>query len=808
MGAGDKTRGKMASTLGNVHRGSIRTDPLTIRAHLNRSNPERSLALAVARVTEVDYEEMFVTLRTAVGAKDAERVPVPITFPGVGNRHFFGAMPEIGDYCIVGWMPQESSNPQGTKTPVILSWIVPGVWTGRDWMTTAPFEEGEYPMTSKRERDVTSGQLDRHRHKLLGLNPGNIAASSSQGADLILTESVLIANRRGNEIRLRDQDQALVVRSLQQFHAMAGARTYSGMVQRDALLLQPIMVSDGKEWDGDAQVRASGATITEGDLPTHTSMVDGVLYPATPLIKPPTFTGVGSSLLKAAEGIDPYEFLKGGGLIDEHGDVVPDLPSVDGYYGGKPIFRVARALDGSNAILSADADTLTEWRVEVAHTSDGRLPVTEQTDMFDADRVCPAGLDSPQRSKNAAYIEYVLGSVVGNDPWSATGRTQYGLPLVASVFAGGDIPQPRLDAIQKKSAKRQATPIEHHAATLFKITPLQGGAQTWWSINKSGQLKAAIAGSPTENSVEVALKGGMKLHMGGHLRLILEKGISFGGATGRVEDNVGAELSSAGGAINIFGGASIKGAEGAGESLMGTGKGQAPSVRIEGATGVEVRTNKQLALHGSSIRQVSTEAEVVVNETYTLSAAKKIALTTEEMTTSVAGRRSDSFAGPKMALPTSGPLHERSYVPTFPGVVCEKVSYEMGDREETFTLGNHSTSILVGNLSYGTRVGSYKATAATASLELSLAGLSGTANVGNVSLAARTGAVNISGLASVTLAATGGPARLASSSVLVLGAPITGTDFGPIICGGSREPFTNLPFSTWGLGAQAHLVGG
>ena len=85
-----------------------------------------------------------------------------------------------------------------------------------------------------------------------------MAGSSSQGSDLVLNESVLLSNRRSNEIVLRDQDQAIVMRSLQQFHAMSGARVYGGMVQRDARSLPKEMFSDGIKWDSSIQLDGSG----------------------------------------------------------------------------------------------------------------------------------------------------------------------------------------------------------------------------------------------------------------------------------------------------------------------------------------------------------------------------------------------------------------------------------------------------------------------------------------------------------------------------------------------------------------------
>lgn len=52
-----------------------------------------------------------------------------------------------------------------------------------------------------------------------------------------------------------------------------------------------------------------------------------------------------------------------------------------------------------------------------------------------------------------------------------------------------------------------------------------------------------------------------------------------------------------------------------------------------------------------------------------------------------------------------------------------------------------------------------------------------------------------------------GPVSVRSGTVLTLGAPVTGPDVGPIICAGSLEPFTGLPYITWGMGAKNHLVG-
>ena len=81
-----------------IHRGALRVSAEKARKKLERMSPDLNWGLGVARVVNIDYEEYFVTLKTVMGASQThERVPVPMTFPGAGARHFFGAMPEVGD---------------------------------------------------------------------------------------------------------------------------------------------------------------------------------------------------------------------------------------------------------------------------------------------------------------------------------------------------------------------------------------------------------------------------------------------------------------------------------------------------------------------------------------------------------------------------------------------------------------------------------------------------------------------------------------------------------------------------------------
>jgi hypothetical protein len=777
------------------------------RKDRERMRPDFGSSLGIAKVINLDYEEFFVTLKTIFGTPSSfVRAPVPMTFPGAGARHFFAAMPQVGDYCVIGWMNQESSQ-KGERSPVILAWMLPGVWPGRDWVTTAEFEKDEYDIESPKDKALYDGIFNPIRHKLRHIQPGNIVGSSAQGADLVLDEGVTLANRRGNEFRLRDQDQAAITRALQRFDALAGVRSYHGMVQRDAALLAPYMVSDGLKWDAKKQMEG-GEPIAQGDLPSDPDAFEGLLTPAGVFRKNKdqdgTFRRPGFQL---GQDLDPYEFLKRGGFLNSSGFVVEDNkhePSA--IYGGKPILRVA-AQNSANATLDPDARTLTEYRVEVTHTSDGRLPVTEQTDMFDAERLPPNDQKGTKEvPPNSPFIEWVLGSVVGNDVYSESGRQQYGVPLKAVIFDGGKA-APRLEPIAlpvDPNNQEVPVPLEEHAATLFRLSPVSGASPgTFWSVNKKGQLKASIGGPTGENSVEAFLNGALKLQAAGGFDFNQAGSLNLSSSS-RGSIGITAEE----GSVRIFGNGPVKDSSAMGERLFGTGRGESdlPAVRIEARTNAHLKAGKKVLVTGNEVDIQGPSVHLRGNQEVQIDAVDRIGMSTETLSKTINGKASESYSGPKNLLPTNGALHERSYSHLFAGT-CEDVTYNLGDREELFILGNHDTTILIGDQSYTSVVGKFRAQGTTSFMELAPSGITGTALVGSVALTATAGSASMTGLSSASLISLAGPAIVRGATSVYLGAPVTGTDFGGILASCSREPFTNLPFITWGIGSKNHLIG-
>lgn len=802
---------------------------------VKRGNPDLNpWSLGICRVVQVNYEEMMVTLRTTTGTSDEfTRVPVPLTMPGVGSRHFLGAMPEVGDLCVCGWMSQATmtnSDKPPTRTPVVLNWLSRGPWLGHDWMVEQPFEADEADFGTSRKRLFLEGVYQRTRHKRKHLQAGNILASSSQGSDLMLDESVTLSNRRGNEIRLRDQDQALVTRSLQQFHAMAGTRVYGGMVQRDATLLATTMVSDGLLWDGAQQmdedgkpyfgaslgVVADNPVYSEG-LPQDPEFPNQYLKPARILSRridqdsgeqqPPNFP------LEAR--LDPYAFLNNGLFIDQNGYIVAStgVPFNGGTtYGGKRMFRTAllsnnypNLRDGTTSL----SPTFTEYRIEVAHTSDGLLPVTEQTDGFDADRLpeqAPvAGTDQSRTNTNpnAPFIITALGTVVGNDPYTPQGRKVYGVPLTPSMGRGAR-PTPAM-----VSALNPPVALGEQAATLFKLTPIgpNGGPDTFWSVKKNGQLRANIGGPVTGDSISFVTTGGVKGNIGGDLDLLVGKTINLQSNGGSPNDNTALNLKFPVGTVSIYAGGNAEGPQANLNDSTDQDGGAANLPTLDlGGKNVRVAGDQIARVDGGDFAVLNSGNATFVqgSQTVDITAGQKLTQSAEQHEINVYGKMTATLSGPASLSPASGPVRETVIQSALGGVVDRYSVPVTGDREETFTLGNHMTSIQVGNLTYQTTQGSFTARAGVNSLQVdSNLGLLANVQAGDIAMTASVGSVSLTAQTAIDLTAIAGKATVRGTSVVL---ESVGGKVGGIVSGADIEPFTGLPFAALGCGSPTQRL--
>lgn len=657
----------------------------------------------VCSVQRVDTKNMTVDLITLTGGNIPYKA-VSLTFASAGARTFCGVLPQPNDNCVIGFAPKESGR---TRQPYIVGWLIPGTAAGYDWVPEQPGSPLEQPGTQAMQ-DRLEGLFTKRRHKLHNFAPGNGVMSSAQGADLVLDESATLVNRRGNELVLRDQDQALVVRSLQQFHAGAGFRIYGGMVQRDASLLPTQMINDGTHWASYAQLEEDGTPagwedLGESDLNS--------LNPATIFQRDPD-TGEPLHDQIVSQDLNPYDVLPRGLFITSEGTLFDRLVTPDAVYGGKPIFRVSQDAGNSNtnrpnAILG-DVPTFTEYRIEVAHTSDGTLPVTEQTDGVDIDRL-PDSVPTTGNAANVAaaspFVEFVLGTVVGNDPTGE--RTQYGVPLKAQIFENG-VYNPKIVAARD-------TPEEEQLAVLLRVKNPSNleSPPAFWGITKGGALKSYFPGHGSETAQE-HYQTGKTVHCGstgsGDAFTVEAQGcvslLNDGGA--RAADNVGVELSTQTGALNLYGGASQSNGNSAPPSDSDAAAAQsqdpAPAVKIASAvdTLIEapngqtfIRSPKIFLDNASSITESASSV-------FDMSSGDAMNLSANTMNTTVNGKAVVTYGGPKDALPTSGPLRETQFTGN-PATGClggavDEQSIVYGGRQESQTLGKRSILCKVGGI--------------------------------------------------------------------------------------------------------------
>lgn len=711
---------------------------------MNTSAGWSSLSCAIARVTQVFWEDMRVSIRVITGEDSQPPIEgVEIYSNTIGSRHFLGAMPTVGDYCICAWFVQNTNAQAGQKTPAIIGWLPRTTFLGHDWLPMQDFSAREGTMNTPKERREAKAVVNRKRHKLRHMEPGNIVASSSQGSDLILDESATLVNRRLNEVRLRDQDQALITRSVQQFQTMAGARIYGGLVQRDARSLPQEMRSSSIVWDSDTLFDE------EGDFFFQENTGD-----INKLSPHPMFSSFDGTI---PPNLNPSKFLYKSGLVSQSGDVISD----DGFnYGGKSILHINKK---GEALGAEELEALVEYRIEVNNTSDGSLPVTEQTDGFDADRLLDV--------KNQPIAELVLGSVVGNDP--KVNVDTYGVPL--AISNDGDL------------SFTKAQDEKDQLAYLVKVNPVKSGSSPSFStITKNGEYRARVS-SRSEESAVVQIDGGA--------RITTEQLLNITGRFLSVETTDGLSLSTDG-SISL----SAKGA-------TYTDNEQTEVDRQLRKVGIQLESPDTVALKSQSAFVVSAPRFIVENASsiefgsqsnLSFRTADNIETSTKTQKTTVTGKSEYIYSGPTDFNPLSGPARDiivgTSPATGFVSGVADKYTLAYGDREESYpTTSKVTKTITAGENSSDVGIGKNAMSANGNSVEITPAGVS-IKSSGLIDLKSG-GAMSLSSGAAINI--TAGASVKITGSTVVLSAPTA--VFGPILCGLDREPMTNLPFASFGL---------
>lgn len=414
--------------------------------------------LALAEVVRVDYEQMVCDLEFIQG--DAPpALEVPISSAYWSKRSFLGAMPEIGSIAICGFtMSHKGTAPN----PFILNFLPNGFKTAFRFDPFGVAERGAEEIDIPEEDLINDleGFYGPKRHKMRKIYPGEIFGMSEKGAEILLSKGVMLTERSGGEFLLRSEEQEAVLTSMESFGNFAGVRTQKGRAIRNALSLTTDFLGEA-----------------------------GVIEESNPL----------------------YDALLNSGLIFKDGTLTPDvntLPSVTLSDGTKKTIITEDLIDPNDL----NSRAFVENRQEIAEFSDHTMP-SGDTGAFDGDVI---GQDEPF----TPFITKVSGTVIGNDPYTSGGKSQYGALLRPSVFstrtdAEGD---PTLEPIPNEPSELEKNLA---GAFLYKMDRPDGLGSLFLSHDKEGHCFISIPASTSQQSnlgggrsVEADLKGSLKTTIG------------------------------------------------------------------------------------------------------------------------------------------------------------------------------------------------------------------------------------------------------------------------------------------------------
>lgn len=744
------------------------------------------LGLCIAEVVLVNFEDYSVTLRMR-NAGESTRSPTTLTFPSIGNRHFFGAMPEVGDFCVCGWTMEG-----GFKKPVILSWIGAGMAFGKQWLTSQPFEADEYDFNDPKSR-FFEGAYNRIRHKLRGMSSGDILMSSSAGSDILLDEGVLITNRRGNEIHIRDADQSIVTQSVNLYNVQAGVRVSSGTIQRNAYALPTQMFSDGDNWVSFALLQdfTTAIPVETTDHDTTPYYVGGQkVFDEVGLLTPhdifkkrdDTEAYIYSLFPKS---LNPFVFLSEMGVITKDGFQINPFEEKAETYGGKYTQRPT----------GLELEEFTEYRIEVTHKSDGTLPVSDQTDGLDVD-----GFELKRRP----FIELAMGTVIGNDP---TNLDLYGKPIMAKV-------NPRV-ALQDASAEKNDS---NHLAYLMRLDPVAKGADVvrnpyFFGIAKDGRVYLNIQGSGERGkgfAADVNIHNGLRLKVGKNSEgksLVLETEGSFHLAgTGSKEGNIGLDLTASGSAVKIRGEGSIADASSAMKLLDPDNEEPRVSVHVSGTDSMafEAENSMLFSMTGKAIFSELSVFTALPKESFNIK-TEGFDLLAKTVNKTIQGQEITAYTGPKDNRASNLPLRETSFTNTQLNPSSKVDDYFILAGKQRKIIRGKGSFLHKANagdiVSHVVTTGKIKHQVATNTVTLDAADWQ----------AKVLKKIGFRAGATMKLSATGKITVSSAGAVEIKGTVVTlraaGGQTGGIICSGTYNPLTGSPFRASGiLGSPTHRL--
>lgn len=440
------------------------------------SNDNPFSTLRVGIITRVDELNLKADVRVITGSEN--RYELDLIQPMAGPRSFLGGIPEVGSVVIIGYRRRAKQ----LYDAIILGYLPVGNKIGLKFDPFAPVPPDEVEAGDATDVEKIYGPT--LRYKRIKGKSGDIVGMSSDGAELQLSKDVRFINRGGDFLELRDVDRTLVSQAIHRVESDSAAYLFSGAVRRGAMNLPlEIFQKDSK-----------------GNLTNVVRGEDTRYFGRDDLAK----AGVGSSTF-----IDPTTFKTLDRINDE-----TEFPSLT-FSNARQVFYASAnaATNFEDPLNGGSLRAFTERRLEIRHDTDLEQEVLEEIDGFSIDR--------PR-----AYIEWVLGTVVGNDPFSTLGQRQYGRVLKPKIFETFDQRGAPGGFSMEECLRPPSTTVDEAltmaAAYLFKIQPPRAASRNPFvvAVSKQGKAFVNIPASSNENyssknvSLEANLEGCLKAHIG------------------------------------------------------------------------------------------------------------------------------------------------------------------------------------------------------------------------------------------------------------------------------------------------------
>lgn len=427
--------------------------------------------LKLGIITRVDEVNLKADVKIITGG--GSRYEIDLTQAMCGPRSFWGGVPEVNSLVILGYRKVHKR----FHNTVILGYIPVG---NRSGLSFDPFSSIDPNDTTPEEAEVVAAYLGRvTRYKRMLLRPGDVGGMSSSGAEIALTKDVLLYNRAGDSIELRDSDRTLVTQALHRMDSAAGVRLYSGPTRR------------GDQWFPPDIFKSDGVTVQD----------EGDRYYGRDNLQA---TGPIGNTIVGSDG----KFLDVINSADE-------FPPVTFSNSRRAFYAGTRAAVSLETRAGLGMESYVERRLEISHTTDLVQEVLSEIDGFASDLKRP-------------YIEQVMGTLVGSEAYTSTmGMRQYGRVLRPYIFqsfqdnAGSIL---KLEEVDRNPAKPDIEVETLAGAYLFRIYPPQVTDDNVFgvAVSKQGKLFVNIPGSKEEKyhpgtknvSVEAALGGAVKAVIG------------------------------------------------------------------------------------------------------------------------------------------------------------------------------------------------------------------------------------------------------------------------------------------------------